>query len=583
MRLINCSTLHLETFFGDKIPKYAILSHTWGDEEVSFADLPFDQLTKARAGYQKIVLTCEQAIRDGLDYAWVDTCCIDKSSSPELSEAINSMFAWYQKSTRCYAYLSDVDEANMIEDFPKSRWFTRGWTLQELLAPKDVIFYDRQWNELGKKSDHADWISKIAGIDPKALLPDPDTNDESISLRSFCVAKKMSWASRRETRHREDIAYCLLGIFDVRMSLLYGEGDQAFLRLQEEIIRRTDDDSILAWGLEPKMDHPQRKVSEDLKFEMTEYIEESNSLASSPKDFIDCANFRYTPGSISPFTLTNVGLQIRLPLVSVYQAHDNFDSPLGGSWLGLLSCSLGTSHEFLGIPLVPDPNNDGAISRMSRVVVSGQSGSQYTSTLIFGPRTAVRSIHREIIITRSSKGVSSNVWGHKKGLASYCWGYRYIIIKESRKLRKLGYQVKRTWTSKGIRYDGDEDDFYSTWDDETLTLTIQKHGSFESMFEFCVRQKWADEISTITMFAHIASNSVTLRQGYNLSKDDLQSTYQCLVRRSTQDEDDSILIPGGNGRMLKVSAKITRTRVYRHQIFEIVIKAVEVATSNLQC
>lgn len=118
MRLINCSTLQLKEFIGSNVPEYAILSHTWGDEEVSFADVPFDQSTKARAGYQKIAFTCAQASRDGIDYAWIDTCCIDKSSSSELSEAINSMFAWYRNATRCYAYLSDVSVANMKKSFP---------------------------------------------------------------------------------------------------------------------------------------------------------------------------------------------------------------------------------------------------------------------------------------------------------------------------------------------------------------------------------------------------------------------------------------------------------------------------------
>ena len=149
MRLINCSTLQLEEFFGTNIPPYVILSHTWGADEVSFAAFTSGQ-PLVGSGYQKIVFTCQQAIKDRIGYAWVDTCCIDKSSSAELSEAINSMFAWYQKSVRCYAYLSDVSEASMDQDFPKSRWFTRGWTLQDMLAPTKVIFYDQWWVDLGK-------------------------------------------------------------------------------------------------------------------------------------------------------------------------------------------------------------------------------------------------------------------------------------------------------------------------------------------------------------------------------------------------------------------------------------------------
>jgi hypothetical protein len=258
MRLINCKTLNLEEFFGDKIPRYAILSHTWGDEEVSFAELSLNQAaTATRAGYQKIVFTCKQAREDGLEYAWVDTCCIDKSSSAELSEAINSMFTWYKNAVVCYAYLADVSKANVDEEFSKSRWFTRGWTLQELLAPAGVTFYSRSWIKMCTKENQAERIAEITGIDIAVLLGAPEYGGKTASLGSFCVAKRMSWASNRETTRAEDMAYCLLGIFDVNMPLLYGEDSRAFLRLQKEIINRFDDDSILAWGLETEtVDHP---------------------------------------------------------------------------------------------------------------------------------------------------------------------------------------------------------------------------------------------------------------------------------------------------------------------------------------
>jgi hypothetical protein len=126
MRLINVATFRMEEFLGNNIPKYAILSHTWGNEEVSLAE--FDTpAARQKEGYQKIVYTCDQARIDSIPYAWVDTCCIDKSSSAELSEAINSMFQWYKQSKFCYVYLSDVTLENFPEEFPKSRWFTRGW------------------------------------------------------------------------------------------------------------------------------------------------------------------------------------------------------------------------------------------------------------------------------------------------------------------------------------------------------------------------------------------------------------------------------------------------------------------------
>ncbi|KAH7397242.1 heterokaryon incompatibility protein-domain-containing protein, partial [Pyrenochaeta sp. MPI-SDFR-AT-0127] len=257
MRLINCSTLQLEDFFDLNIPRYAILSHTWGSEEVTFADFTLNQAAAiAKEGYKKIHATCKQALRDGLNYAWVDTCCIDKTSSAELSEAINSMFRWYSRSDICYAYLADVPIAEFERSFPKSKWFTRGWTLQELLAPQAVEFFDREWNKLGTRSTHAQRISEITAIEEEALVGFMIRNDYVRDLSRFCVAKKMSWASCRKTTRLEDTAYCLLGIFDINMPLLYGEGDRAFMRLQEEIIRTIVDDSILAWNLDTSTHYP---------------------------------------------------------------------------------------------------------------------------------------------------------------------------------------------------------------------------------------------------------------------------------------------------------------------------------------
>ncbi|KAM0265092.1 hypothetical protein ACHAPA_007952 [Fusarium lateritium] len=187
------------------------------------------------------------------DYIWVDTCCIDKSSSAELSEAINSMFRWYAESTVCIAFLEDVTLSESKEAtknaFVNSRWFTRGWTLQELIAPGKVIFYDRDWNRLGTRAELKDDIKPITGISDELL----NTTHHMMEIKQrqlvqYSVAEKMYWAARRETTRPEDIAYCLLGIFDINMPLLYGEGQtKAFKRLQEEIIKSTDDESIFAW------------------------------------------------------------------------------------------------------------------------------------------------------------------------------------------------------------------------------------------------------------------------------------------------------------------------------------------------
>lgn len=249
MRLINAHTLEIEYFTGTSIPKYAILSHTWLAKEATFQKWTnkWSRLThKHRPGFHKILATCRQARRDGLDYVWVDTVCIDKSSSAELSEAINSMYTWYEKATICYVYLSDVaasgTKANddTFDSLRKSRWFTRGWTLQELIAPEHVQFFTKDWEVLGAKKALAVLISTITGIDAACLKKEK-------RLRDYSIAQRMTWAAKRETTRVEDLAYCLLGIFGINMPLLYGEGPKAFMRLQEEIIKVSDDHSILAF------------------------------------------------------------------------------------------------------------------------------------------------------------------------------------------------------------------------------------------------------------------------------------------------------------------------------------------------
>ena len=231
---------------GEKIPPYIILSHTWGDDEVSYEDMTgHDPIynSKKRKGFSKIEKSCALAKADGWAYIWIDTCCIDQKSSAELSEAINSMYQWYMDAVSCFAFLEDVSVLKAQSDvdgksFSESRWFTRGWTLQELLAPEDVIFYDKDWIEIGTKNSLADQVGQATGIDIEYL---------SEPARA-CVATKMSWISLRETTRPEDMAYCMLGLFGVNMPLLYGEGGlKAFKRLQYEILRSLKDETIFAW------------------------------------------------------------------------------------------------------------------------------------------------------------------------------------------------------------------------------------------------------------------------------------------------------------------------------------------------
>ena len=210
---------------------------------MSFQDLP-EEHAKGKLGYRKIKSCCAQAASDGFDYVWIDTCCIDKRSSAELSEAINSMFSWYQSAAVCYAFLADVPENDdptaQGSALGESKWFTRGWTLQELLAPFSVVFYGGTWTDIGTKTSLRNQIAEVTGIDPTFLLVD--------ELRGCSIATRMSWASHRIMTREEDVAYCLLGIFDVNLPTLYGECRTAFTRLQHSIIQASNDHTIFTVG-----------------------------------------------------------------------------------------------------------------------------------------------------------------------------------------------------------------------------------------------------------------------------------------------------------------------------------------------
>jgi hypothetical protein len=233
----------------DRIPPYAILSHTWEGQEVAYKDLrDYKDVrevdAKFKGGYRKIFFCAEQAQRDGLDYFWVDTCCIDKTNNTELSEAINSMFRWYQNAQKCYVYLSDVEYSTSAGDsessqcwrpaFGESRWFTRGWTLQELLAPALVAFYSKEGRLLGDKKSLKDTIHEITGIPSDAL--------SGKQVSEFSVAQRFSWAEKRQTTREEDGAYCLFGMFGCHLPLIYGEGkERALKRLKREINEVSED------------------------------------------------------------------------------------------------------------------------------------------------------------------------------------------------------------------------------------------------------------------------------------------------------------------------------------------------------
>lgn len=306
MYLLNTSTFQLHRFLSDEVPPYVILSHTWGDDEVLFQDLGKPGLHYRQSkGFSKIDKCCAIARFDSWEYIWIDNCCIDQKSSAELSEAINSMYRWYKDAVVCYAYLANLSVSVGGTDSPRkklreSRWFTRGWTLQELLAPKFVIFYDRDWIDFGTKHSLQHLISDATGMDTSHLFePGPAS-----------AAAKMSWASSRETTRPEDIAYSLLGLFDVNMPLLYGEGaTKAFERLQHEIIQSGDDESIFAWLMPRHLNGPFY----------------GGMLAPSPECFTRSGNIVCIglPGFYGTrLTLSNSGISLELSFVEILEHYD---------------------------------------------------------------------------------------------------------------------------------------------------------------------------------------------------------------------------------------------------------------------
>lgn len=299
MRLLSTTTLDFYEVDISRAPPFAILSHTWGDEEITFDDMSGPRGSiEGRKGFEKIVGFCKKAKEDKFQYGWVDTCCINKRNSTELSEALNSMYRYYASSQSCYIYLSDVKiggDRSILDLIRESRWFRRGWTLQELIAPYDRVLFDANWDPIKPEEGGVDIIESLslaAGV-PLDLL----TKDEPPSY--YCVAERMSWAAKRQTTREEDMAYCLLGLFDVHMVALYGEGGKkAFRRLQMEIMQTSFDQTLFAW----------RAPAYDLRD-----FSDTGMLAQAPSDFEGSRGLSiWGPRYLAPFSMTNVGLHVRL-------------------------------------------------------------------------------------------------------------------------------------------------------------------------------------------------------------------------------------------------------------------------------
>ncbi|KAF5340104.1 hypothetical protein D9758_013156 [Tetrapyrgos nigripes] len=365
MRLLNTETLILGEFYTN-IPPYAILSHTWEKEEITFQDIQNLEAAKRKAGYAKIENACQRARQYDFEWIWIDSCCINKESSAELSEAINSMYQYYADAVVCYVYLSGVSAEyhprDLKSSFSKSRWFTRGWTLQELLAPKYVVFLDEKWVKIGTRWTLRDVVSAITSIPVEVF--------EGRDVEGYSVAQRMSWAALRKTTRPEDEAYCLMGIFGVSMPPIYGEGgEKAFMRLQQEIIKISDDRSIFAWVASESSHNNERGLLARSPYEhrFSGQVKPSNS---------DLSGLEYTS-----YSFGNNGLRIHLPLIPSY-------SVPGSSGVGNESMN---SEIFLASLHCQSESNGGDIS----IYLQKTFGQRYVR------------IQADMLVIRSSESSSS--------------------------------------------------------------------------------------------------------------------------------------------------------------------------------
>ncbi|KAI0742570.1 heterokaryon incompatibility protein-domain-containing protein [Daedaleopsis nitida] len=336
MWLLDTTTLDLRAFVSPETVEegYVILSHVWDSEEQSFHDLRRIRDVCALSGDNphhylspKIRNFCSIAQTEGYRWAWIDTCCIDKSSSAELSEAINSMYRYYSLALACYAYLQDVplDEPGTAfkSSFQFSKWHTRGWTLQELIAPRVVHFFSEHWHHLGSKDDLAERLTDITGIPETVLRLKQKPADISI-------ARRMAWAAGRRTTRIEDEAYCLLGLFDINMPTLYGEGRKAFRRLQEELLRHSSDTTLFAWGdcraLHDREWHP--PLSGESEDDLAVFASSPSSFSSFGIEFVhyltngvaqgtSSVNTAMTRMRFMTFNVTSRGVLAHLPIVEI--------------------------------------------------------------------------------------------------------------------------------------------------------------------------------------------------------------------------------------------------------------------------
>ena len=481
MRLLNTHTGQFVDFYDISNLRYAILSHTWDPHgEQTYQDVKEIQqrnpiqahgtlpnpLNQAEVSQQpsscsyatlrltpsvnidhpfqptpdfwndhklspKIRRACEIARLHGYLYVWIDSCCIDKTSSSELSEAINSMYAWYGRAAICYAFLADVPHGDIPDSyesaFRRSRWWTRGWTLQELIAPRRLVFLSSDWQALGSKSSMAGLVEQITRIDRKVL-----TNQ--LSLDKMSVARRMSWAAERVTTRVEDRAYSLLGIFDLNMPTLYGEGERAFRRLQEEILRRIPDQTFfalneypawprLAFQADPGPGYYTLREAMSVDHYTTVTSPGGTLFGSSPSSFIYAGAVDTSPErdyldllglSEIPYPDYNpspYGIRSSFPIISLRRCFlsetlsvsDGED--ISDWYLVLLSCYSSSEFQGLGPHLLarvcrvaPSPSSKVDVMTVGSLRVSRPGGSSAEYTVFTMSADQLKPLHRHVQI-----------------------------------------------------------------------------------------------------------------------------------------------------------------------------------------
>ena len=378
MRLLSSRTARFHEFNdSSELPHYAILSHVWqphGEQSYSDVIACMGADDPRALVSEKISQFCIFAEKEGFQWVWVDTCCIDKSSSAELSEAINSMYAWYAAAQVCYVFMHDVEDTHPSRDgsFRRSVWFTRGWTLQELIAPAHVVFLSKEWHTLGTKQTLAHLIQDVTSINVGVLLG-------TVHLSQVSVARRLSWAALRQTTREEDRAYSLMGIFNVHMPTIYGEGSQAFERLQLEILKRCPDQSIFAWGI-PFVSYDLLQLYASRPLDHDQVREPRVLLASSPADFAHS-------GDITPIHLTRFNDE-----------------------LGLLRKELGTE----GMP-PPEYMSTSHGMRITFPTIHGTAGDQKAGTIVTCAILACQDARDNIIILFLSQSRSTDYYFYHIG------------------------------------------------------------------------------------------------------------------------------------------------------------------------